>query len=74
VNALERFRMSKRLTRAELATAAGVSVDTVSNIEEGRTRGNDSTLFKLSDALDCQPWELREPAPVASAPTGEAAA
>jgi transcriptional regulator with XRE-family HTH domain len=59
MTALERKRMEKRLTRAALAEAAAVHYDTIASIEGG-ARGTDATLFKLADALNCQPWELRE--------------
>lgn len=56
---LERIRMERRLTRAELATRAGVAVATIRNAEEGTREPNDPTLFKLADALECEPHELR---------------
>lgn len=55
---LERKRMEKRMTRAALAEATGLHYDTIANIENGKG-GSDETLFKLADALECQPWELR---------------
>lgn len=62
MTALERIRLTRRMTRAQLAEAAAVHYDTISNIEGGSVP-SDATLFKLADALGVEPLELREPVP-----------
>jgi transcriptional regulator with XRE-family HTH domain len=48
---LRAWRQHALLTMAELAEQAGVSEDTVLNLELGRQRAHASTVGKLSQAL-----------------------
>lgn len=76
MNALERIRFEKRMTVSELAEASGVSRFTIAAIENGRREGiADGTIFKLADALDYEPLDLRAllTAPDRPEPTGAAA-
>lgn len=61
MTSLERIRLTQRMTREQLAEKAGVSKDTIRNIEIGRNRATDATLIKLADALDVSPLDLRAP-------------
>lgn len=56
---LERIRMEKRMTRRALAEKAGLAYATVYQIETGLRSIGDEALFKLADALDVEPLELR---------------
>ena len=48
------------MTKEELATTAGVSVDTISNIESGKIRPHVATIEKLAAALRVRPAALAE--------------
>jgi transcriptional regulator with XRE-family HTH domain len=52
------FRVAKGLTQAQLAAAAGISTETVSNIERGVYRPLPLTARALAGALGCEPEEL----------------
>lgn len=58
---LEQLRIDARLTRQELAKRAGVSLQTVINIEDGKGAQVD-TLHKLAAPLKATPSELTRPA------------
>lgn len=76
MNALERIRFEKRMTVTELAEASGISRFTITAIENGlRQDIADNTIFKLADALDYEPLQLRALllATDGSEPTGAAA-
>lgn len=56
---LRRLRLKKDLTQGELADAAGVSRQTINNIERGRTTGSrGENLARLAAALDTTMEEL----------------
>ncbi len=62
---LRRDRRAAGLTQAELAARAGMSEDTISVLERGRTRApHKETLHLLAEALDLTPsararWGIR---------------
>jgi DNA-binding XRE family transcriptional regulator len=59
---LEQLRIDAHLTAQQLADAAGVSYQTVLNIEDGKG-AQVATLHKLANALgDARPSELLMPA------------
>lgn len=72
MTSLERIRLGKRLTRKQLAKKAGVAVQTIWNLEQRRFDARDGTLFKLADALGCEPTDLIE-APEPTEPAKAAA-
>lgn len=55
---LGRIREDRALTQRDLAEAAGVSTDTVSEIERGVRAAQPSTTRKLAEALGVEPSEL----------------
>jgi XRE family transcriptional regulator, regulator of sulfur utilization len=60
---LARLRSTARLSREELARRAGVSVDLVHSLEQGRTANPTlRTLLRLADALGVTVGELIEDA------------
>lgn len=59
MSTLRRLRMNSRLTIAALAEAAGLSEDTIRDIETGQTRDpRVDTLGKLADALGVEPADI----------------
>ena len=56
-----RLREQRLWTRERLAHEAGVSVTTISGVEEGRTRVRLGTVEKLSKALGVNPLDLLHP-------------
>lgn len=58
VSPLRVHRVASGLTQAELAKAAGVAPETISNAERGRHRPRGLTARALAAALGCQPEEL----------------
>jgi transcriptional regulator with XRE-family HTH domain len=68
MTALERHRLRAKLTRAELATQAGVAYDTIRRHEDRHGDVSDATLFKLAAVLGVEPDLLRDnPAPTVAA-------
>jgi transcriptional regulator with XRE-family HTH domain len=55
---LRRLRLEAGLSLRALALSAGVSHDTVMEIEAGRRAPHPSTVKKLADALDVRVTEL----------------
>jgi transcriptional regulator with XRE-family HTH domain len=55
VRAVRRYR---DITQEQLAERAGTSRARLSNIERGRVNISLDTLFRLSRALDINPWAL----------------
>lgn len=54
-----RHRNGRRISQQALAKAAGVSQQTISNLERGTSQGIDfKTLLGLCDALECEPGQL----------------
>lgn len=62
---LRMLRTKAGLSQEALAEAAGLSRTSVVNIEAGRQGASLATLYRLADALGCDPARLL-PAPVAS--------
>lgn len=54
---LRRLAWSKRMTRTQLIEAAGLSRQTLYNIEDGKAISED-TILKLADVLDLSPLEV----------------
>jgi transcriptional regulator with XRE-family HTH domain len=52
---LRRARLKRRLTQAQLADAAGIAQETLSNLELGLRRGADETWERIYAALDAVP-------------------
>lgn len=59
--ALETARMWRQLSQEQLASAAGISVSTVSRYENGETRAFGDTMVALAHALDVPLALLLEP-------------
>ena len=55
---LEPLRKAQRLSRAELAERAGLTVVTVWNLETGKRRARPQTVYALADALGIPPMDL----------------
>jgi len=51
---LRAIRGARVMTQGKLANAAGLSLQTIKNIEHGRTKLNSSVAQSLADALHCQ--------------------
>jgi transcriptional regulator with XRE-family HTH domain len=60
VTALAALRKQKLMTQRELATAAGVSLATVSYAESGLTKPKIFTIRKICKALGLQPRDVDE--------------
>jgi transcriptional regulator with XRE-family HTH domain len=58
MNALTLARFKARISQAELAERSNVAQSTISNIESGKHRASDQTLFALADVLKVDPMEL----------------
>lgn len=58
---LAELRISKLLTRQELAERAGLTMVSVAKLETGERRPSVKTLRQLCEALDCQPGDLLKP-------------
>lgn len=69
---LEQLRIDRGMTARALAAAAGVSHQTVLNIEEGKP-AHAPTLKKLADALEVPASQLQQPAVFNPPPEREAA-
>ena len=60
---LKDTRLTKKLTQNQLAEASGVSLRMIQYYEQGTKDINKAeamTVYKLSEALDCNIWELLE--------------
>lgn len=55
---LKRERYAASLTRAQLASRAGVSAETIGRIERGETTPNPATLAVICRALGVEPRKL----------------
>lgn len=51
-------RVKKGYTQDVLAKLAGISAPQLSNIEQGKNKPTSTTLYKLSQALECDFEEL----------------
>ena len=60
---LKDTRLAKKLTQNQLAEASGVSLRMIQYYEQGTKDINKAeamTVYKLSENLDCNIWELLE--------------
>ena len=55
---MQKLRLEKGLTRAELADLAGVCTDTIARIERNTYVGSDATRKKIATALGIEPNQL----------------
>jgi transcriptional regulator with XRE-family HTH domain len=55
---VKNVRLSRGLSEGELAKRSGVSLETVSRVENGRHRPREKTVEKLALALDVRPKQL----------------
>jgi len=60
MNKLKRLRGDKLLTQNQLAEKAGISRDTMNQVERGRQQPTYLTLCKLARALGVEPEELED--------------
>jgi transcriptional regulator with XRE-family HTH domain len=58
---LKRYRSNHRLSQADLAEKLDISVNFLSNIENGNKRVSPQTLVKFAAALNIEPYELFKP-------------
>jgi transcriptional regulator with XRE-family HTH domain len=58
---IKRYRVIHNLTQAELAELADISVNFLSNIENGNKWVSPQTLVKFASALNTEPFELFKP-------------
>ncbi len=61
---LKRLRLSRTMTQRELAAASGLSLRSITLIEQDKQEPHPSTLRKLADALDVEPAKLIEGRPL----------
>jgi transcriptional regulator with XRE-family HTH domain len=61
VNRVQYFRRSRGVRRSALAKAVGVSEQHLANLETGMAELTVNWLIRLSDVLECHPWELVDP-------------
>jgi transcriptional regulator with XRE-family HTH domain len=57
-NRLRRLREHEALTQAELSKRTGISINSISAIEQDKQSARLSTVRKLADALGVHPSEL----------------
>ena len=60
---LKETRKAKKMTQKALAEKSGVNLRTLQDYEQGHKDINKAeamTVYKLSEALDCNVWELLE--------------
>jgi transcriptional regulator with XRE-family HTH domain len=58
---IKRYRTSRSLSQADLAEKLDISVNFLSNIENGNKWISPLTLVKFAAALDIEPYELFKP-------------
>ncbi len=58
-HALRKLREERLMTQQDLAGQAGLTLTTISRLENGRTRPRPRTIRVLAKALDVEPAELR---------------
>ena len=58
-NELRQLREDRLMTQQDLAGHAGLTITTVSRIENGKTRARLRTIRSLARALEMEPTELR---------------
>ncbi|MFP3042424.1 helix-turn-helix domain-containing protein [Treponema primitia] len=58
---IKRFRNSRNLSQADLAEKLDISVNFLSNIENGNKWISPQTLVKFASALNIEPFELFKP-------------
>jgi transcriptional regulator with XRE-family HTH domain len=55
---IKRFRLQRKLSQADLAEKAGVSITFISNIERGNNYPLAGTVCNLAKALNVEVWEV----------------
>lgn len=58
---IKRYRASRNLSQAELAERLDISINFLSNIENGNKWVSPQTLVKFATALNTEPYELFKP-------------
>jgi transcriptional regulator with XRE-family HTH domain len=58
---IKRYRSNRNLSQADLAEKLDISVNFLSNIENGNKWISPLTLVKFASALDIEPYELFKP-------------
>lgn len=59
---IEQLRLGHNLTKGQLATAAGITYQTLTRIEEGKGSTDLDTIESLAHQLGVEPYELLKPA------------
>ena len=55
---LRQARESRGISARELARRTGIARDTFTHLEHGKRKAYRSTILKLAEALDTEPWTL----------------
>ena len=55
---LKELRLKHKLTQSQLSFLSGVSVKTISRIENGNTKVNYNTLLRLADFFEVKPKDI----------------
>lgn len=55
---IREWRQYQQLSIEQLAAKVGLSTSMISQLERGKSGYTQSTLEKVADALDCEPWQL----------------
>lgn len=58
---IKRFRETRKISQADLAFDAGISIPFLSDIERGNKWPSPETIEKLSSALNIEPFQLFYP-------------
>ena len=58
---IKRFRDTRKMSQADLAFDAGISIPFLSDIERGNKWPSPETIEKISAALDIEPFQLFSP-------------
>lgn len=58
---IKRFRDTRKMSQADLAFDAGISIPFLSDIERGNKWPSPETIEKISSALDIEPFQLFSP-------------
>jgi transcriptional regulator with XRE-family HTH domain len=73
VTKLQRVRIERRLTRAQLSDQSGVSYGSIRRHEEGEGEMGEANLFKLAGFFKVSPFELQGDVPDVEPSAGRAA-
>ena len=58
---IKRFRDTRKMSQADLAFDAGISIPFLSDIERGNKWPSPETIEKISSALNIEPFQLFSP-------------